>query len=154
MQSRELPNWDAVLRDKGLRVTQPRLAVMADLWQHPHSSADQIVHRAQAVGPLSLQSVYNVLADLGQARLVRSLELPHNPGLYELDFHDNHHHAVCTKCARVVDVPCAVGHTPCLTPSEDPGMTIKIADVVYRGLCSHCQQDQATETNPQGDDND
>lgn len=132
------PDWDELLRSKGLRVTSPRLTVMDALWRLPHSSAEQIVQHGDP--ELSFQSVYNVLADLGAVKLVRSLELPHQPGRYELDFGDNHHHACCTECGAVFDVPCAVGHAPCLTPANDHGMTIQIADVLYRGLCSDCRQ--------------
>lgn len=157
-------DWGMMLRDHGLRVTQPRIAVMHALWRHPHSSADQIVRHAQRrVASLSVQSVYNVLSDLTAHRLVRSIELPHQPGLYELDAHDNHHHAICTRCGLVADVECAVGTSPCLTPSSDHGITIEIADVLYRGLCSSCrqattksttQQKTATSHNPTGDEND
>lgn len=133
-------DWGTTLRIHGLRATQPRIAVMEALWHNPHSSAEQIALNAQQhASGLSLQSVYNVLSDLGARRLVRSLELPHQPGLFELDNHDNHHHAVCTACGAVVDVACAVGHSPCLVPSDEHDMVIEVADVLYRGLCADCR---------------
>ncbi|MFP3701356.1 hypothetical protein SB758_38380, partial [Burkholderia sp. SIMBA_013] len=58
---------------------------------------------------------------------------------------DNHHHAVCTSCGRVEDVDCAVGHAPCLTPhwsGNSKPMTIRIADVLYQGICQDCQSKQ------------
>ncbi len=140
------PDWADRLRVHGLKVTQPRLAVLATLHRHPHSSAEQIVQLADPrPATLSVQSVYNVLADLGRKRLVRSLELPNQPARFELDHRDNHHHAVCTNCGLVADVPCAVGETPCLTPAEDHGMTIEIADVLYRGLCVGCRTQQTNQ---------
>ncbi|GAA2184885.1 Fur family transcriptional regulator [Brooklawnia cerclae] len=143
------PSWTALLHDHGLRATGPRLAVLRSLWEHPHTSADQIVQDARLrLERLSAQSVYNVLADLSQCHLIRRLALPQGPGIFEIDLHDNHHHAVCTRCGRVVDVACAVGHAPCLTPSDDHGIAIEVADVLYSGLCDDCRHEIAT-TNPE-----
>lgn len=137
--TREQPDWAELLRVHGFKVTQPRLVVLETLHRNPHSSADEIVRYADPrPATLSVQSVYNVLADLGRERLVRSLELPNQPARFELDNGDNHHHAVCVDCGMVTDVPCAVGETPCLTPSHDHGMAIEIADVLYRGRCRNC----------------
>ncbi len=147
------PDWAATLHANGLKATQPRLAVLRTLSRHPHSSAERIVELAQPrPATLSVQSVYNVLADLGSRRLVRSLELPHQPGLYELDHGDNHHHAVCTRCGAVADVPCAVGDSPCLTPVDNHGILVEIADVLYRGLCRNCRDlpDTTENTNQTG----
>ncbi|MDO5684348.1 MAG: Fur family transcriptional regulator [Propionibacteriaceae bacterium] len=142
------PDWAQKLHAHGLKVTQPRLAVLRTLNRHPHSSAEQIVELAdQRPATLSVQSVYNVLADLRAEKLVRSLELPHRPGLYELDHRDNHHHAVCTNCDAVADVPCAVGASPCLTPLDNHGILVEIADVLYRGLCAACRDSNQTNEN-------
>ena len=53
---------------------------------------------------------------------------------YEARVGDNHHHLVCRSCGTVVDVDCAVGARPCLTPSDDHGFVIDEAEVVYWGL--------------------
>lgn len=127
------------MRAHGLRATTPRLAVLSFLETHPHSSVDTILTCIKPDIPsLSAQSVYNVLADLHRAGMVRSLELPGEPGLYEINDGKNHHHAVCEHCHRIFDVPCALGQAPCLVPSHDHGMVIHVADVIYRGLCAQC----------------
>jgi Fur family ferric uptake transcriptional regulator len=38
----------------------------------------------------------------------------------------------------MVDVDCAVGSTPCLTPADDRGYEIDEADVAYWGRCPEC----------------
>ena len=129
------------LRDHGLRVTRQRLAVLGVVDSHPHSSADAVAEKVRHDLPeLSLQSVYNVLNDLTAFNLLRRFSPPHSPALYETRVGDNHHHAVCTVCGRVEDVDCAVGHAPCLTPSDSHGMTIQIADVLYQGICKDCAE--------------
>ena len=129
------------LRDRGLRVTRQRLAVLGALESHPHSSADAVAEYVRGELPeLSVQSVYSVLNDMTALGLLRRFSPPHSPALYETRVGDNHHHAVCTVCGRVEDVDCAVGHAPCLTPSDSHGMTIQIADVLYQGICKDCAE--------------
>ena len=132
---------EASLRDAGLRVTAPRLAVLKALDGNPHSEAKGVLHRVLGELPnTSLQAVYNVLADLAVANLVRKIEPAGQPGLYELRVGDNHHHLVCTTCGVVVDVDCAVGHAPCLTPGLTSGFAVDEAEVTYWGTCADCQE--------------
>ncbi len=66
----------AALRRAGLRVTAPRLAVLAALADaEPHPSADAVVVAVRArLGDTSAQTVYNVLRTLTEAGLVRRIE--------------------------------------------------------------------------------
>ena len=38
----------------------------------------------------------------------------------------------------MVDVDCAVGAAPCLTPAEDSGYEVDEAEVIYWGRCPEC----------------
>ncbi|MCC9144818.1 MULTISPECIES: transcriptional repressor [unclassified Arthrobacter] len=131
--------WSDELRAHGRRVTKQRLAVLRAVDAAPHSVADDVVVGVRRELPdISLQSIYVVLADLTETGLLRKIETPDSPARYETRVNDNHHHAICTGCGRIEDVDCAVGHAPCLTPGNTHGMTIQIADVLYRGLCTDC----------------
>ena len=137
--------WSAELRAHGRRVTKQRLAVLRAVDAAPHAVADDVVGAVRGELPeISLQSVYVILADLAETGLVRKIEPPNSPARYETRVNDNHHHAVCTGCGRIEDVDCAVGHAPCLTPGNTHGMTIQIADVLYRGLCTDCAEAAAS----------
>ncbi|GAB3604101.1 Fur family transcriptional regulator [Microbacterium aureliae] len=129
----------ARLREAGLRVTDPRRAVLDALAAHPHSSADDLYRSVvRSLPATSLQSVYNALADFVDAGLARRIEPAGRPGLFELRVADNHHHLVCTGCGRVEDVDCAVGAAPCLVPSDDRGFTVQAAEVTFWGRCAAC----------------
>jgi Fur family transcriptional regulator, stress-responsive regulator len=131
--------WAARVRASGLRVTKQRMAVLDALEQAPHATADQVLELVRRSLPeITVQSVYTVLHSLTDAGLLRQLDLANSPARYETRVADNHHHAVCTECGRIEDVACAVGHAPCLTPVETHGMAIRVADVVYQGLCADC----------------
>jgi Fe2+ or Zn2+ uptake regulation protein len=137
-------DYSAQMRDLGLRVTRGRLAVLEVLDGHPHSSAEKVVAEVRCLLPeVSIQSVYNVLNDLTAQGMLRRFTPPHSAALYETRVNDNHHHAICTGCGRIEDVECAVGHAPCLTPSENHGMEIQIADVLYQGICEDCRKPAA-----------
>ncbi len=133
------PDFEHRLRAASLRVTQPRLAVLAAVQEHPHADTDALIRTArQRLGTVSHQAVYDVLRVLTAAGLLRRIEPAGSVARYELRVGDNHHHVVCRACGTVADVDCAVGDTPCLTASDDHGFEIDEAEVVYWGLCPAC----------------
>ena len=130
---------EELLRGASLRVTRPRVAVLRALAEHPHADVDTVANTVRAdLGSVSTQAVYDVLKALTEARLVHRIEPQGSPARFETRVGDNHHHVVCRSCGRIADVDCAVGHTPCLTASDDHGFSIDEAEVVYWGTCSDC----------------
>ena len=130
---------EEALRARGLRVTRPRLAVIAALEHAPHADTDTVAELARtSLGTVSIQAVYDVLRALTDAGLVRRIEPAGSPARYELRIGDNHHHVVCRSCGAIADVDCAVGEAPCLDPSESHGFVVDEAEVTYWGLCPAC----------------
>ena len=130
---------DQQLRKVGLRVTRPRLAVLAAVDAHPHSDTDAILGAVRTDLPeVSHQAVYDSLHTLTGHGLVRRIKPAGSVARYESRTGDNHHHVVCRSCGLIADVDCAVGHTPCLTASDDHGFVIDEAEVVYWGTCPAC----------------
>ena len=132
---------DALLRRHGLQVTAQRLGVLRAVSFRPHSTADDIYTVVRAdIGAISRQAVYDALAVLGDKGLLRRIQPAGSAARYEDRVGDNHHHLICRTCGRMVDVDCAVGDTPCLTPAEDSGYEVDEAEVVYWGRCPECVQ--------------
>jgi Fur family ferric uptake transcriptional regulator len=129
------------LRDRGLRVTAPRIAVMRAVAGLPgHPEADAIAGRArELIGSLSTQAVYDSLHALTRVGLLRRIEPAGSSARYETRVGDNHHHIVCRACGATHDVDCAVGAAPCLTPSNAAGFVLDEAEVTFWGLCPDCQ---------------
>ncbi|MBB0997938.1 transcriptional repressor [Dietzia maris] len=135
----------AVLREAGLRVTSPRLAVLAVVAGRPHIAAEDVATLVrERLGAVSTQTVYDALRVCTDVGLMRRIEPAGSPALYERRTGDNHHHLVCRKCGRIEDVECAVGHAPCLTADRDHGFEIDEAEVNYWGTCPECQAGQAS----------
>jgi Fur family transcriptional regulator, stress-responsive regulator len=136
-----------LLRERGLRVTAQRLAVLRAVSAEPHVTADAVAAGVRAdVGSISLQAVYDALGVLVDADLVRRIEPAGSPALFEARVSDNHHHLICRTCGQVSDVDCAVGAAPCLTAADDHGYRIDEAEVVYWGQCPICSANEALET--------
>lgn len=128
-----------LLREHGLRVTAPRVAVLDAVGDLPHADADTILKQARTALPtVSVQAVYDVLHALTAVGILRRIEPAGHPARYERRVGDNHHHVVCRSCGVVGDVDCAVGEAPCLTPSSSSGFQIDTAEVTYWGLCPAC----------------
>jgi Fur family transcriptional regulator, stress-responsive regulator len=131
--------FERMLRGADLRVTRPRLAVLAAVHARPHADTDSIIATARdGLGDVSKQAVYDVLQALTAAGLVRRIQPLGSVARYEARVGDNHHHVVCRSCGVIADADCAVGTAPCLTASHDHGFAIDEAEVIYWGLCPDC----------------
>jgi Fur family ferric uptake transcriptional regulator len=130
---------ERLVRAAGLRVTRPRVAVLAAVRERPHADTESIIDGARArMGEVSHQAVYDVLRALTTAGLVRRIEPAGSVARYEARVGDNHHHVVCRSCGAIADVDCATGYAPCLTASDDHGFAIDEAEVVFWGRCPDC----------------
>ncbi len=130
---------EQLLRDHDLRVTRPRIAVLEAVHAHPHADTNAIIEVVRDhLSEVSHQAVYDVLAALTQAGLLRRIQPQGSVARYEARIGDNHHHVVCRHCGAVADVDCAIGDAPCLTASESHGYVIEEAEVIYWGLCPEC----------------
>jgi len=128
-------------------VTAQRLAVLRAVALRPHTTADEIAEGVRAeIGTISRQAVYNTVGLLAEKGLIRRIQPAGSAARYEDRVGDNHHHLVCRKCGRTVDVDCAIGKTPCLTAANDSGFEIDEAEVVYWGTCPDCQSDRKCNT--------
>ncbi len=127
------------IRQAGLRVTRQRVAVLEAVALRPHASPAAVLADVMTVLPeVSHQAVYDCLAHMADAGLLRRFVIDGGPMLYETQTHDNHHHFVCRACNLVVDIDCAIGAAPCLDAPGTEGFVIDEAEVTYRGYCPAC----------------
>jgi Fur family ferric uptake transcriptional regulator len=136
------PDHEQTLRRAGVRVTAQRLAVLRAVSELPHSTADTIADSVrEQIGAISLQAVYDALAALTEARIIRRIQPAGSSARFEDRVSDNHHHLICRVCGHMVDVDCATGAAPCLTAADGAGFQIDEAEVVYWGRCPQCLVD-------------
>ena len=97
----------AQLRRRGQRATTARRAVLAELLDAGdlHLSAEELAERIHAQHPnVHLSTVYRTLDSLSDAGLVTVARFNDRPVTYHLTV-DVHHHAVCTTCGAVINLP-------------------------------------------------
>lgn len=128
-----------LLRQRGLRITPQRLAVLRAVSDAPHTTADDVADSVRReIGAISVQAVYDALAALTETGLLRRIQPAGSPARYEDRVGDNHHHLICRACERMVDVDCTVGAAPCLDAGGASGYEIDEAEVIFWGRCPDC----------------
>ncbi len=95
-----------VLRDKGLRYSRPREAILAYLREKDrHVSAESLYLELKKRGEdLSLSTVYLNLAALTEAGLVCEFKGANGESLYDSNV-TPHYHVVCKETGEILDVP-------------------------------------------------
>ena len=97
------------IHEAGLRVTQPRLALIASLHRHEGPASIERIHQDVGAGVCDLVTVYRSLAAFEEIGLVRRSYLHNGTCLYELTRGDQRtSHIVCKACGateRVDSVP-------------------------------------------------
>ena len=103
------PDWDARLRDAGLRSTEQRRAVLAALDVLGHATVDEIAARVQQDLPdLSLSTVYRTVERLDSAGLITHAHLHRGGPTYHRVEDDPHIHLVCQGCGAVEQQPASI----------------------------------------------
>lgn len=137
-----------LLRDRHLRVTAARVAVLEVLAERSHLTTDEVATAVRArIGAVSTQASYHVLDTLAAAGLVRRIEIGGSAARYERRV-GNNHHLVCRSCGEVSDVDCPTASGPCLTTTAPAGYEIDEAEVIFCGTCPRCQTPSAAAPTP------
>ena len=121
----------ARLRERGQRVTMPRLLVHRFVAAAPqHVTADD-VHAE--LPTLSFATIYSTLDLLEELQLVRRVSTLEGTAVYDSRV-DAHDHAVCRRCGRMFDLEPTGAQT---APAPD-GFQVERSVVQLVGLCADC----------------
>jgi len=137
---------ETCLRQKGLRVTTQRVAVLEYLASTPRHPTAEDTSRAvnRALPTASRASVYNVLHSLRRAGLIRELVFDDAVTRYDANG-EKHHHFVCRCCGAVEDVEWEM--LPAAPRRHLPdGRTVEAWAVTLRGLCPPCARRERSAT--------
>src|SRR5437868_3303257 len=93
----------AKLKSAGLRITQPRLAILAELSKQPQPISIEMVHDHLGANTCDLVTVYRCMAAFEEIGLVRRAFFHNGTALYEINLgQPMHYHVVC-KATNSVD---------------------------------------------------
>ena len=129
-----------MFRARGLKVTPQRQAIFRVLHGEPtHPTAESVYETVSRSMPtISLRTVYQTLNDLAAMGEIQQLDLGTGSSRFDPNV-DAHHHLVCERCGRVVDVYADASGVTVPTPQRQ-GFTISSTEVVFRGMCPDCKR--------------
>jgi Fe2+ or Zn2+ uptake regulation protein len=133
---------EEMLHRQGVRITQPRLAVLKVLMEaEDWLSPDAIHRRGRHLCPsLGIVTVYRALAlfeNLGLARRIHSMDGCHGYAHQSLE---HGHHVVCRTCQQAVEIPGSENLTRFFDQiAVQTGFKIEDHVLELMGLCPACQ---------------
>ena len=92
----------ARLKSAGLRITQPRIAILEALSRRASPASIEQLHKELTNDSCDLVTVYRCLAVFEELGLVRRCFFHNGTSLYEMSLDPpSHHHVVCKVCGKV-----------------------------------------------------
>jgi Fur family transcriptional regulator, peroxide stress response regulator len=127
-------------KEKGLSVTYQRMAVYKSLVESPiHPTADDIYNQVKIDHPtISLATVYKTLETLAENLLISKVTNLHDMARYDGQ-NDPHHHLVCIKCRKILDIHDDNLDGLSLSTQNNNGFKILDYRVQFDGICQECQ---------------
>jgi Fur family transcriptional regulator, ferric uptake regulator len=134
---------DEALKGAGFRAGGARAAVLdAMAEQSCCVSAQQLHQRVRDEGrSVGIASVYRVLDELVELRLVQRIDVGDGIARYEpaQPGGDHHHHVVCGDCGKVEPFADPTLESAIESASKRLGFSVDAHEVVLRGECGDCR---------------
>ena len=137
----EARNLGAILARSGLRVTRQRLLVLQALADEPDDATAQQIHeRLRGAGEaIGLATVYRTLASLSDADAIDALAHRRGETCYRLCGAEHHHHLLCSKCHRVVELADCDLHEWLGEVAAAHGFVASDHQLEITGVCAECR---------------
>jgi Fur family ferric uptake transcriptional regulator len=131
------------------RQTRQRQALRRVIGQseHPLTAGEIQKLAGRSVRGLGLATVYRTIRAMVDAGEVRVVDVPGETPRYESAHKEHHHHFLCRTCERVYEaLGCEDGRATLAAP---PGFRVEGHEIVLRGVCGTCVDDESTVQRPQ-----
>lgn len=131
-----------VLREKGYRLTPQRVFVIEALRDATsHISAEEIYHQLHSRYPYSnISTVYRTLELLRELNLITETNFGDGRVRYHVAQKGHHHHLVCHKCGKIMDVDESVLYPLKDTLLHDYGFEADLRHLAIPGVCQDCRR--------------
>ena len=140
--------FENLLREKGLKVTTQRVAVLSVLSMEPdsHLTAEEIYDKVRVSSPdIGLATVYRTIQILLELKIIDRIHLDDGYVRYELghvyedEVSHHHHHLICVKCGRVMSFRGDLLEEFESRIERETGFQIQDHEVKLYGYCTDCQ---------------
>jgi len=134
-----------ILREKGHRLTPQRMLILKSIYEtDSHISAEEIYEQLHASYPYSnISTVYRTLELLKELNLVTETNFGDGRARYHSAKKGHHHHLVCHKCGKIMDLDESV-----LSPLKDAllrdyGFAADLKHLAISGECQDCRSKES-----------
>lgn len=134
-----------ILRGMGYRLTPQRMMVVEALHNaDKHVSAEEIFSQVQAKYPYAnISTVYRTLDLLKELGLVAEVALGDGCVRFHPVDKGHHHHLVCQKCKKIIDVPESALAPLAESLQREYGFEAELRHTAIFGLCAQCRQKES-----------
>ncbi len=136
------PELERLLRERDVRPTRQRVAVLGELAKEPNDTTASALWRrmrARSTQTIGLATVYRTLGLLHERGVIDSLSHHTGERCFRLCTDSHHHHLVCQRCHRVVELDeCGLGGWVDEAAGRH-GFTPTEHQVEITGLCAECR---------------
>lgn len=133
------------LKKVGLKITLPRVKILQILESscNHHLSAEDVYKILLESGDdIGLATVYRVLTQFEEAKLVTRHNFAEGHSVFELDHGTHHDHLVCVKCKRVEEFFDPMIEERQQTVAEKAGYMMTDHHLNIYGICAKCQKSE------------
>ena len=129
------------IHDKGYRLTPQRMMVLDVLHKADyHISAEEIFQQVKAVYPYAnISTVYRTLELLKKLDLITEIDMGDGCIRYHLLEKGHHHHLICNKCGKVIDLPESLLLELTKKLEDKYQFQADIKHLALFGICSDCR---------------
>lgn len=144
--------WADLVRERGLRLTEPRRRVLAVLAKGEHLTPEVLTHLVGRDGGSTLppSTIYRTLQSLEDVGIVTHSHLDHGPATYHLARPHRHLHLVCRGCRSVLEVPTEAADALVAQVLSETGFQADPTHMAIHGHCARCAED-LPQTTDRGD---
>ena len=128
------------LSQKGYRMTPQRLMILEAIEEASgHVSAEEIYQDIKKRYPgLNISTVYRTLELLKETGLVTETDMGDGRVRFHSMGHEHHHHLVCSKCGKVIDLDEETLAPLTSVLSEKYGFRADLKHLAIFGRCKEC----------------
>jgi Fur family ferric uptake transcriptional regulator len=128
------------LREKGYRLTPQRMMVVDAIHSvDQHISAEEIFEKVKKQYPFAnISTVYRTLELLKEHDLVNEIDLGDGRIRYHPAEKGHHHHLVCNKCGKIIDLPESTLLPLIEMLDREYNFQADLKHLAVFGLCSDC----------------
>lgn len=138
-------DFTKILKEKQLKVTPQRIAILNELQKSGHSCIENIFNNIKKQVPsISLATVYKNIVALNNYDVIRSVKTPNQKQQYEINVKP-HIHLFCNLCGKLEDFDIDISDFTSLCESKSGYKDIYDTSIMLRGKCAKCAKNNISD---------